>query len=40
MALTLKVRDVMEKGVLILDGNLSAKKTLDAMLKNGYGRWL
>ncbi|MEM3725739.1 MAG: CBS domain-containing protein [Candidatus Bathyarchaeia archaeon] len=35
MSLTLKVRDVMEKGVITLDGNLSAKKALEAMLKNG-----
>ncbi|MGB9728260.1 MAG: cyclic nucleotide-binding/CBS domain-containing protein [Thermoprotei archaeon] len=34
MPVTLKVRDVMESGVVILDGNLSAMDALKAMLEN------
>jgi len=35
MTLTLKVWDVMENGVVILEENLSAKHALDAMLEHG-----
>jgi signal-transduction protein with cAMP-binding, CBS, and nucleotidyltransferase domain len=34
MPLTLKVRDVMEDNVIILDGNLPAKEALNKMLEN------
>lgn len=34
MPLTLKIRDVLESGVVTLDGELSAKEALDVMLKN------
>ncbi len=34
MPVTLKVRDVMEGGVVVLDGNLPAIEALKAMLKN------
>lgn len=35
MPLTLKVRDVMEGGVVIVDGELSAKDALNKMLEKG-----
>jgi len=35
MPLTLKVRDVMENNVVVVDGNLPAKEALNKMLKNG-----
>jgi CBS domain-containing protein len=35
MPLTLKVRDIMENNVVVLDGNLPAKEALNKMLENG-----
>ena len=35
MPLTLKVRDVMENDVVVLDGNRTAKEALRSMLENG-----
>lgn len=35
MPLTLKVRDVMENDVIVLDGDLTAKEALRSMLENG-----
>ena len=35
MTLTLKVRDVMENNVIVIDGNLPAKEALNKMLEKG-----